>query len=356
MSDSFFGWLTDFLSRSGLWLGLVVVFLGGLALNLTPCVYPMIPVTLAFFSGQAAGALGRSVWLASCYVLGISLTYAILGVAAAKTGALFGSWLQEPLVLVALAAVIVALALSAFGLYELRPPAVLTRRLGRAWSGAGGAFLMGVVVGVVAAPCIGPFVLSLLLFVGQLANPAHGFLLFFALGLGMGLPYVILGVAVNQAIQLPKAGKWLLWVKRLLGVVLLGLALYFLRPLLFRSAPPSASAWVPYTTAALLQAQRDERPVLIDIYADWCVPCIEMDHVTFRHPQVLQALAPVTTLRLDVTSEVAPEGEELLERYQIYGAPTVLFLDRTGRERTQLRATGFLKPDELLERLRRLLE
>jgi len=400
-------WLDGVLSQHGLWWGLPAVFLVGLSLNLTPCVYPMVPVTLAFFSSQAAGSLWRAARLAGCYVLGVALTYAVLGLAAAKTGALFGSWLQRPAVLAALAAVVVALALSMFGLYELRPPRALTRRFGQASAGSWGAFLMGLVVGLVAAPCIGPVVLSLLLLVGRLGDPFAGFLLFLVLGLGMGTPYLALGVAANRVGHLPKAGVWLVWSKKALGVLLLGLALFFLKPLLPERAAwlsaaallagagaylgwlersrgrgagftwvrrvvggtlitaalvmawprpqPSLVAWVPYSEAALEAAQREHRPIIIDIYADWCLPCVEMEHVTFRDPDVAQALQLVATLRVDATRGVSKEAERFLDRYRIYGAPTMLFFDRSGHERAGLRLLGFAAPDEFLERLRQVL-
>ncbi|MBI2104465.1 MAG: thioredoxin family protein [Candidatus Omnitrophica bacterium] len=401
-------WLNGVLSQHGLWWGLPAVFLVGLSLNLTPCVYPMIPVTFAFFSSQAAGSLGRAARLAGCYVLGVALMYAALGLAAAKTGALFGSWLQHPAVLAALAAVIVALALSMFGLYELRPPRALIRRLGTASAGAWGAFLMGAVVGLVAAPCIGPVVLSLLLLVSQLGDPFAGFLLFLVMGLGMGAPYVALGVAADRVGQLPKAGAWLVWSKKALGLLLLGLALFFLKPLLPGQAPrllgaallagggmylgwlersrgrraaftrvrrvvgglliaaalvmavprprlASPVAWIPYTAASLEEAQRSGRPILIDIYADWCIPCVEMEHVTFRDPTVAQALQSVATLRVDATRGVSKEAERFLSRHRVYGAPTMLFFDRTGHEREDLRLLGFAAPDEFLERLQQVL-
>jgi len=401
-------WLTEIVSAHGLWLGLMAVFAGGVALNLTPCVYPMLPVTVAFFSGQAAGSAGRAASLAASYVLGISLTYALLGLLAAQTGAFLGSWLQHPAVLATIGLVLVALALSMFGLYELRVPTALASRVGQAPAGYGGAFLMGVVVGVVAAPCIGPFVLGLLLFVGQLADPLAGFLLFFALGAGMGLPYLLIGIAANRLMSLAKAGPWLLWVKRALGLILLGLALYFLRSLLPpfvvqwaavglclgagvylgwvdrashprawflwtrrlvgagllvaafvltwpKPAPGPTVAWAPYSEAAFAQAACAQRPILIDVYADWCLPCVEMDHVTFRHPDVVAVLGSVTTLRVDATRGLSAEAEALLERHQVYGAPTVLLFDRSGQERRDLRLTGFAPPDDFLQRLRRLL-
>ncbi|MBI3010783.1 MAG: thioredoxin family protein, partial [Candidatus Omnitrophica bacterium] len=401
-------WLTDIVRHQGLFVGSIAVFLGGLALNLTPCVYPMLPVTLAFFSQQSKGSPRKSGWLAFCYLLGISVNYAILGFIVAKTGSLFGAWLQKPVVLLLVALIIVLLALSLFGLYEFRLPEFLLRRWNSASTGAWGAFGMGWVVGLVAAPCIGPFILSLLLVVGQMGNAVAGLFLFFMLGIGMGLPYFLLGLLVNRFSRLPKAGAWMVWYRKALGLILLGLALYFLRPLLpekilwmavaillaaggiylgwlessrhpalwFRwlrqgigvvlvisalaivrpHAPQRPTVrWIPYTEALLEQARQEQRPVLIDVYADWCLPCVEMDHVTFRHPEVVQALAEVLTMRLDATASISPEAERLLERYKIYGAPTVLLFDRSGKEQTRLRLLGFVQPQEFLERLEKIL-
>ena len=396
----------DILATHGAWLGLVAAFIAGMALNLTPCVYPMIPVTLAFFSGQAAGATGRVVKLAAAYVLGIAMSYALLGLFVAKTGAFFGSWLQQPAVLLSVAAIITALALSMFGLYELRPPAWLTQRVGSAGRGLGGAFVMGLVVGIVAAPCIGPFVLGLLLLVSELASPLAGFGLFFALGLGMGLPYLVLAVVAHRVGRLPKGGAWMVWIKQLLGLALLGLALWMVRPLLAHAVLvivvalllagagaalgfmqrlagsraflwtrravgaamvvaavvliwPRAEArpgpvWTPYTEAALETAQRGGQPAIVDVYADWCVPCVEMDYSTFQHPDVVAALRSVTTLRVDATRGLTADGEALVERYRVYGAPTVLFFDRSGHERRDLRFIGPATVDEMLDHLRRL--
>jgi len=388
-------------------LWFVAAFVSGLALNLTPCVYPMIPVTVAFFSGQASGRIGYAVWLGVCYVFGIAVMYAALGMAAAKTGALLGSWLQQPIVLVGVAVLIVALALSLFGVYELRPPARLLQRLGEAKLGWLGAVGMGLAVGVVAAPCIGPFVLGLLTFVSRLADPVLGFGLFLVMGIGMGLPYLVLGVWANRVSQLPKAGVWMVWIKKALGIVLLGLALYFVRPLVeagvFRwlmvaggigagvylgwlepsrlkgrllwmrrvvgiacvgaalalvparsgQAGPSIP-WQPYQPAKLADATQQQRPVLIDVYADWCVPCVELDHVTFRHPKVIARLSQFVTLRIDATRDLPPEAEALLNKYDVYGVPTVLVFDAHGQERSDLRVNGFVTPEELLEQLKSL--
>jgi len=392
----------------GVWF--FAAFFGGLALNLTPCVFPMIPVTMAFFSAQSSGRLRHILWLGLVYVIGMSLTYAALGSIVAATGALFGSALQHPLVLSAVAVMIVGLALSMFGLYELRPPSWFLQRFGQASTGAIGALVMGLSVGIIAAPCIGPFVVSLLLFVGQLGRPLIGFALLFVMGLGMGLPYVVLGVTARRISQWPKAGAWLVWTKQALGVVLVGLALYFVRPVLApllvrwltvavlmgggvylgwmssahlkgranwirwivglamivaglatipalpSSAPKPTIAWEPFTSAKLAQAKAQGRPALVDLYADWCVPCVELDHVTFHHPSVVAALASagVVALRIDATRDIPPEAEALVEHYQIIGVPTILLFDAQGRERPELRVTGFIEPAQLVDLLRHL--
>jgi thiol:disulfide interchange protein DsbD len=317
----------------------------------------MIPVTLAFFSQQSKGRTRSVVVLGLLYVLGLSISYALLGLLAAQTGALFGSWLQQPVVLGGIAALIVVLALSLFGLYELQPPQWLLRRFGRATTGRWGAVMMGMGVGVIAAPCIGPVVLALLLHVSHLANPFLGFALFFIMGLGMGVPYVVLAVLAHRISHLPKAGSWLVWTKRALGVVLLALALYMVKPLIPARAPGPQThgiAWRPYTEAALTQAAHEGRVAVVDVYADWCIPCVELDHTTFRNPEVMQWLSEVAALRVDATTEVEPAAQQLLDRSHVYGVPTVLLFDRQGRERADVRVNGFVSPKEFLKRLEQL--
>ncbi len=353
-----FGWIEQWLAGNAPGVWFLTFFVGGLALNLSPCVYPMIPVTLAFFSQQAKGRRRGTLVLGLLYMLGLSLSYALLGFIAAKTGALLGSWLQQPAVVLTLVAFIVLLALSMFGWYELQPPRWLVQRLGQASTGRWGAFVMGMGVGVIAAPCVGPVLLALMLHVSRLANPLLGFCLFFVMGIGMGLPYVLLGMWAHRLAWWPKAGRWLVWTKRGLGVALLGLAFYFLSPLIApRSTGPSqhsAVSWQPYTTAALEQAGQSHRQAIVDIYADWCIPCLELDHTTFHNHEVAQRLDGIVSLRIDATRAVDAQAQRLLDRYGISGVPTVLLFDRQGRERTELRINGFVTPKELLERLEKL--
>ena len=391
----------DWIESSGYVLTFLWVALLGLALNLTPCVYPLISVTVAFFGG-ATGAAGRPVVRALAYVLGICLTFSGLGVVAALTGSMFGAALQRPAVLVTIATVLVLLAASNLGLYTFRVPAPLMRRIGRVGEGVLGAFIMGLTMGIVAAPCIGPIVVALLLFVGARQSVALGFALFFTLALGMGAPYVALAAAAGRLRRLPRSGPWLEWVERAFAFLLLGLAVYFLAPLLRSGTERAAYAflgvgagivlgfltpggrrtarwsrqlaglllvavslgwlisadagspitWVPFSEEALARATAAGRPALIDVGADWCLPCREMERTTFRDSAVVRTAAAFATLKIDATS-----GDErvqaLLERFGVPGVPTYLLFDARGRERR--RFVGLVGAPEMLRAMQELV-
>lgn len=180
--------LANKLEKSGLLISLLIVFFGGLALNLTPCVYPLIPITVGYFGGQSEGKTSRLFVLGVLYVLGMALTYSVVGVVTSLSGAIFGTLMQNPLVIVAIALVLGALALSMFGVYEFKLPDSWVMKAGGAQSGMFGAFFMGLTMGIVAAPCIGPFVLGLVTVVGAKGDPVYGFLMFFFLAVGLGTP------------------------------------------------------------------------------------------------------------------------------------------------------------------------
>jgi thiol:disulfide interchange protein DsbD len=374
-----------------LWVALL-----GLALNLTPCVYPLISVTVAFFGGRTGRDERRATGRALLYVLGICLTFSSLGVAAALTGSLFGAVLQRPAVLGTIALLMVALALGNFGLYQVRLPAGVMRWAGRTGEGPAGALFMGLTMGLVAAPCIGPMVAALLLYVGAQQSVALGFALFLALAVGMGAPYVALAMVAGRLRRLPRAGAWLLWVERLFGFLLLGLALYFAEPLLPAALPrvawalllasagivlgfagpsgrpltrwargaagvvlvglglggmlvaeaESPIAWAAYSERVLDRELAAGRPVLIDFEAAWCLPCREMDRTTFRDPAVVDAAASFAMLRADVTTQ-DDDATTLMERFGVPGVPTYVLLGPDGRVRRRL--VGFVPADEMVE-------
>jgi len=379
----------DMLERHGLLLVLLSIFAGGLALNLTPCVYPVIPLTVGYFGRQSSGSKGRLFALAAIYVLGMATMYSILGVVAALSGRLFGSMLQNPWVLTAIAAALVAMALSMFGIWEIRMPTALMNRAG-ARAGVAGAYGMGLFVGVVAAPCIGGFIVGLLAFVAARQDPYLGFLFFFVLSLGLGLPYLFLAAYSGRLARLPRAGEWMEGVKKIFGWILLAMAAYFLRsvvppplgkwllplvlvigavailvtrlglrwPIKAGAAvvligiaiffvPRELKGWQPYAADVVGAG----RPAVIDFSADWCLPCLELEKKTFSDPRVAEALSRRALLKADMTKIGSPEAVALAERFGILGVPTVIFLDGSGKERQDLRLVGFENAERFLERL-----
>ena len=214
---------------------LLGIFVGGMALNLTPCIYPLIPITVSYFGGkatQSASGQSRLIIHGLCYILGLAVTNSTLGVVAALTGGLMGAMLQSPAVLIAVSLVLTAFAASLFGLWEIRLPGSLTQAAAKSYTGYFGSLFMGLTLGVVAAPCIGPFVLGLLTWVAGMGSPWLGFLIFFTLSLGLGLPLFILAIFSGQLKQLPRSGDWMLWVRKLMGWVLIAMAVHFISPLL----------------------------------------------------------------------------------------------------------------------------
>ncbi|MCB0731694.1 MAG: protein-disulfide reductase DsbD [Ignavibacteriae bacterium] len=390
--------LASQLEKSGLLLTLIIVFLGGLALNLTPCVYPLIPITIGFFGGQSEGKASKLFLMGLFYVLGMALTYSVVGVITALSGAVFGILLQNPIVIVFIVLVFIALSLSMFGVYEFKLPDSLVAKAGGAKSGFYGAFFMGLTMGIVAAPCIGPFVIGLVTYVAAKGDPFYGFLLFFVMAVGLGLPYLILALFSGKIKSLPRAGFWMDAVKHIFGFILLGMAIYFAEPLLpkevakyllpifmaiagitllfmdkkaseilgFRIFKILFSAlllagsiyllwpteqksldWQYYTEDNYKSALDNNEKMIIDFYADWCIPCKELDALTFSNEKVIAASKSFTSMKVDMTKTLSDETEIIRKKFDIKGMPTVLIIDSKGNEVERI--TGFVNADEFLK-------
>jgi thiol:disulfide interchange protein DsbD len=399
--------LESALAERGLVLFLAGVLLLGLGLNLTPCVYPMLSVTVSIFGAQTDTNTLRVFSKALVYVLGMATMYSTLGLVAALTGGLFGGLLQHQWVLAGIAALLLALALSMFGLFEIRAPTALMSRLGGTTTASyAGLFVSGLVVGVIAAPCVGPPIVALLALVAARADPWFGFGTLFTMSIGLGAPYLVLGTFSGLLKKLPRSGMWMDWTKKLFGVVLAGVALFYFAlafapglvfwvmpvtllaggaylgfversgrdrrgfralkwavgltailtgSILLASRPSGAPDWIPYHPDRLAEARAEGKPVLLDFYADWCIPCHEMDLRTFSDPRVIETSRQFVTLKADMTRTGSPEVQKLVENFSIVGVPTYIFIGRDGRELTGLRRIGFVPADEFLALMNRAL-
>jgi len=400
--------LTRLLAQGSL-LAYGAAFVGGVLTSLTPCVYPLIPITVSIFGARQVSRR-QAVVLSGLYVLGIAAMYSALGVGAALTGKAFGSVMQNGWVMAAVAIVFAAMAASMFGAFELQLPASLQARLSRV-GGAGhlGAIGMGLVAGVVAAPCTGPVLAAALAFVAAKGSVAFGVGVMFAYALGMGLLFFVLGAF---SVSLPKSGPWMDAVKSVFGVALLAAAGVFakdavpaLQPVFLASraaalaaagaagagvllgafsgsfqggrwrslakgagvalvvggiiyASGSASArstsgaagldWIHQDEVlALAQARADGRPVIIDFWADWCSACRELDRMAWSDPRVQAAAKRFVALKMDGSQE-SDAFQRAFDKYAVVGMPTVIFIDSRGRE-MPARITGATSADEMLK-------
>jgi len=384
------------LEKSGIFLSLIFIFLAGLALNLTPCVYPLIPITIGYFGGQAEGKTSRLFLLGLLYMLGMAITYSVIGVVTSLSGAVFGTLLQNPIVIIGIVLLFVALALSQFGVYEFKLPDALVAKAGGAKGGAFGAFFMGLTMGIVAAPCIGPFVLGLVTYVAAKGDPYYGFLMFFVLALGLGFPYLLLAIFSGKIKSLPRAGIWMEGVEHIFGFLLIGMAIYFLDPILPKSIQgyllpifgiiaaiillfidktannakgfrifktifsliviaisiysliPKENLepeWRNFSIQAYETSMKNNERMVIDFYADWCIPCKELDALTFSDERVIKEMGRFTNYKLDMT-KTTDENEALRKRFNVIGMPTVLIIDSQSKEMNRI--TGFVNAEEFL--------
>jgi thiol:disulfide interchange protein DsbD len=382
----------------------------GFLTALTPCVYPMIPITVSIFGARAGVPRGRAIALATAYVAGIAAMFGTLGTTFALVGKAFGSFLGNPWVIVPLALFFAAMGLSMFGAFEVAVPAGLQARLSRVGGrGFAGAFLMGLVAGIIAAPCTGPPLASLLAYVTTTRDVPGGFALLATYGAGVGLPFWLLA---GFSMSLPKPGGWMEWVKSVFGIALFTAALYYLKnvvPALGRFTSPSPRfllvmaaivavglvagaihasfhgsaserarkafgvalatvgvfgitnylltpkgnielAWHSDEAAAVAEARASNRPLLVDFAASWCLPCKEFEVKVFSRPEVAEVMRGYTLLRVDLSHEDDdPKLGELKRKYGTDTLPAIRVVSPGGA--IVARADTYLPPEQFLSLL-----
>ncbi len=393
----------------GSYLSFLYAFLAGILSSLTPCVYPLIPITLAIFGAHGETSRLRAASLSLSYVSGIAITYTTLGIISARTGALFGSLLSNPYITLCVVALLIYLALFTLDLVPIPFLGSLQTSASTVGNrGLLGAFLMGTLSGVVAAPCVGPVLVVILGIIASEKDALWGGALMLCYSLGLGVLFVILGIFSGLLSKLPRSGTWLVGIKFLISASVFGFAFY----LLFTSHLPSipiqllgkgSYTWIilggtliaiwkfkgldnkfisasfagiiglagaltltfatltklpvgnPTTySEALAQSEAVNKIILLDLYADWCGACKELEALTFPDPKVKDLLSKFVFGRIDMT-EQSKDDDELLAKYSVIGLPCLLFLNSQGEEIPGSRITGFLPPQKFAERLNEVL-
>ena len=309
----------DALAGRSLAVVLLLVLAGGLCANLTPCVLPLVPVNLVL--------VGRGWRRGAAYGLGIALAYGGLGAAAAFGGLAFGAIQSSPWFNAAVAVVFVVLGLAMGEVFFIDFAKYRARVAGGA-RGLGGVFLLGVGAALLAGACVEPILLATLVLAvrGVAAGKVWAAALPFVLGVGMGLPWPFAAAGLSV---LPKPGAWMRWVNRLFALVLFAMAAWYGRLAWtgFRGAaapPPAARALAatPETWEAVFaEAKAKGRPVFVDVWASWCKNCLAMERTTFRDPQVVEALAAFTVVRLQAEDPAAFQRLEAFRGLDIKGFP-----------------------------------
>ncbi len=361
------GSATDFdivaLFESGsFWLVLASFFGFGLLLAFTPCMLPMIPILSGIIAGEGRDLNKvRALILSLAYVLGMAVTYAIAGVAAAYSGTLIAAALQNPWVLSGFALVFVWLALSMFGFHDLQLPAFLQDRLSSTHHKLRGGHVasvagMGVLSAVIVSPCVAAPLAGALLYISQTKDVLLGGGALFSMAMGMGVPLLVVGV--SEGAFLPKSGRWMEKVKKFFGVLLLAVAVWIawpvISPLVMPRPEPHGLKFERINSVEELneKLRAPGKPVMLDFYADWCVSCKEMEAFTFTDAKVKEKLGGMLLLQVDVTANTE-QHKELLKRFSLFGPPGIIFFDTLGAEIRGLRVIGYQKADRFLVVLER---
>ncbi|AZZ35822.1 thiol:disulfide interchange protein [Bdellovibrio sp. qaytius] len=403
------------------YLTFLLVFLAGILTSFTPCIFPMIPITLSILGNDAhEKSRVQNIMRSVFYVLGIAVTYSSLGVLAALTGAIFGQALANKWVVASMVGLFVLMALSMWGAFELQVPAFIRNRFGTGKShGYVGAFFMGMVAGIVASPCVGPVLVSILSFVSTTQSAFLGFSLLFTYALGLGLIFIAIGASSQILKKLPRSGPWMEFIKFSLGLMMILVALYYLKFVIpmeywiivlgltflaisiwqgafhFQKKHPYRQGlfiivfvasltltllsvfkrdyvspvfnnktedvtellikWTPYSESYVAQAKAENQPVMLDFFAEWCAACHELDEKTYTNPEFIELSKNFKLVKIDATEDT-PAVKQILEKYKIKGLPTVVFINKQGDILSELTFTQYLDWKDLKPKMVKALE
>ena len=400
-------------------LVLLIAFLGGLASSLTPCVYPMIPITIAVIGARGAGNKAKAFSLSLVYVLGIATLYSSLGVIAAATGGVLGGVFSNPIVVIALVLLFIVLALGMFGVYNFALPSSVNTKLSQAGgSGYLGVFIIGLAAGVVASPCTGPVVgYALIMIASGDLSIFQGFLVMFVYSMGLGVLFLVIG---TFAASIPQAGAWMSHVKNSFGLMMFLAAFYFLGTLTFvpdavvglgmavvlvvwgvvlgvftpqapeagwgawilrsfavllimaafilalrtvglpggghtAAAPVATVEWSHDMDAAFAEAKETGKPLMLDFTAENCAQCRELEHKTFPDPTVIELSHSFVPLAVDCT-DINDAEQVLIAKYGVPGMPRIVFTHPDGTEIKGASFQGFVAPDSFTASMRQALD
>jgi len=412
---------------------IMIAFFWGLVSSLTPCVYPMIPITVAFFANQGGNSRARTFSLAMIFVVGIALSFAILGVAVTLIGVDMGSIMANPWIVGFVCALLLFFAGAMFEFYEIKMPDAVMSKVGQSEQGFFGAFTMGLTMGLVAAPCVGPFAGSLLIFVSAIKSIPIGFIMLFSYGMGLGMLFLVFAMGARF---MPRSGMWMVRVKNFFGLVLLWITLYFMQFVMAKAAlmitagifasltavilgvfstvdentpvanhlakavgistlfiaalffaagiselgfinfsggqagreavstnaqnapgDPSKTSgaefadWIKDYDEGMTLAKAGKKPVIIDFYADWCIPCKQMDSDIFKNPDFINATKNFVKIKLDCTNSSNKGAMIKKEKFDSPFMPYIVFYDSSGVKHEK-EIQGYTKLPEMLEIVR----
>jgi len=377
--------------KKNLLLAFFLIFLGGILTSLTPCVYPIIPITVGYIGAKSEGKKIKGFILSSLFVLGLSLVYATLGIVAASTGTIFGSITNSPIVLIFISLIFITMGFSMFGVFNIQlPPALAGKLHSKKKKGYIGALLVGMTSGLIVGPCVGPVLIALLTWIANTKNLLLGFTILFTFAWGMGLLFILIGTFSSIITALPKSGKWMDIVKYFFGFLLFGVGVYYLKFLIgekyifipitmifiltavvIKKYNKKISAlliilallvliWgifslnknLPYKTfyttnisKAFEIAKKNKKLVIIDFYADWCLECKELDKKVFNTPEVKKILKNNVFVRINLTKQ-NNFIKKVIQQYNIKGLPTILIYNYKKEELKRLH--GFINKNDFL--------